>query len=85
MNKELLNEITISNCFDDKFYPNWDDKITKCPSNNKFMCKEFNKEILIFLEDGLVMKMMKNIIVLGLVLLVVNLIMILILKWKIIY
>lgn len=43
MNKELLNEITISNCFDDKFYPNWDDKITKCPSNNKFMCKEFNK------------------------------------------
>lgn len=43
MNKEFLNEITISNCFDDKYYPNWDNKLIKCPSNNKVMCKEFNK------------------------------------------
>lgn len=46
MDQELLNKITISNCFDEVFYKDeWlkDKRLIKCPSNNKYMCKEFNK------------------------------------------
>lgn len=44
MDQETLNKINISNCFNDEFYPNWENNhLIKCPSNNKYMCKEFNK------------------------------------------
>ena len=46
MDQELINKINLSNCYDDVFYKDeWliDKKTWKCPSNNKYLCKEFNK------------------------------------------